>query len=99
MRRHVLHLIVLASAGCAAVPPVPETQRVETPTEASARRAKAARPTYNLTGYPPAVREGYIDGCETAKRSEYARKDAKRMSADGQYAMGWTDGFSICRGK
>jgi hypothetical protein len=97
MRRLLLQLIVLAAAGCAAVPPVPEPQRVETPAEATVRRAKAARPTYNLTGYPPAVRDGYIDGCETAKRSEYARKDAKRMSADAQYAMGWNDGYSICK--
>jgi len=99
MRRQLSPLIVLAAAGCAMVPPVPETQRVETPAEAGARRAKAARPTYNLTGYPPAVRDGYIDGCETAKRSEYARKDAMRMGADPQYAMGWNDGFSICKAK
>jgi hypothetical protein len=68
----------------------------ETPQQAHEKRAKATRPTYNLTGYPPAVREGYIDGCETAKRSQYAHKDAKRMNDDGQYAMGWNDGYSIC---
>jgi len=64
--------------------------------EAAERRAKAARPTYNLTGYPPAVREGYIDGCESAKGTEFARKDAQRFTADPQYSMGWNDGFSIC---
>ena len=26
----------------------------------NARRAQAPRPTYNLAGYPPAVRDGYI---------------------------------------
>jgi hypothetical protein len=66
---------------------------------AQARRQQASRPTYNLTGYPPAVREGYIDGCESAKKTQYARKDAKRMSGDAQYEMGWNDGFSICSAK
>jgi hypothetical protein len=42
------------------------------------------------------VRDGYIDGCETAKKTQYARKDAKRMAADAQYEMGWNDGFGIC---
>ncbi len=56
-------------------------------------------PAYNLTGYPPAVRDGYIDGCESARHSEYARRDAKRFDADPQYAMGWNDGNSICAKK
>jgi hypothetical protein len=50
----------------------------------------------SLTGYPPAVRDGYIDGCESARKSSYGRKDEERMAADRQYAMGWNDGFSIC---
>jgi hypothetical protein len=87
--------LLLAGAGCAVVPaPVPEGP--ETPHQAQERRAKAARPTYNLAGYPPAVREGYIDGCESAKHTAFARKDAKRMADDAQYAMGWNDGFGIC---
>lgn len=57
----------------------------------------SARPVYNLAGYPKATQEGYIDGCETAKQSAYAYKDSKRYGADGQYRMGWDDGFSICR--
>src|SRR5476649_873451 len=96
MRRHAAILLTAFAAGCAAVPPPPEPQKVESPAEAAERRAKAARPTYNLTGYPPAVREGYIDGCESAKRTEYARKDAQRFTTDPQYSMGWNDGFSIC---
>jgi hypothetical protein len=87
---------MLAGAGCAAVPPAPEPSKVEAPQDALERRARAARPAYNLTGYPPAVREGYIDGCESAKNTTYAHKDAKRMSDDPQYSMGWNDGFSIC---
>ena len=100
MRRHLCLLLTLLAAGCAAIPPAPEPEpRTETPAQATERRAKASRPTYNLTGYPPAVRDGYIDGCESAKKTPYARKDAKRMSDDPQYSMGWNDGFSICKKK
>ena len=100
MRRHLTALLLLIVSGCGVAPrlPEPETQRVETPKEATERRTKASRPAYNLTGYPPAVRDGYIDGCESAKDTSYARKDAKRM-ADPQYSMGWNDGFSICKPK
>ena len=96
MRRHAPWLLTLLVAGCAAIPEKPAAEKPETPKQATERRAKAARPTYNLTGYPPAVREGYIDGCESAKKTAYARKDAQRMAGDPQYSMGWNDGFSIC---
>src|SRR5258706_16272413 len=105
MRRLCIMLLILV-AGCATLrePPatpasVPPSKAPESATEGHARRAKAARPTYNLTGYPPAVRDGYIDGCESAKRTSYARKDGARMESDPQYAMGWNDGFSICQKK
>lgn len=98
--RVVLAAVAFAVAACAIAPPAPVApSRPETPKEGAERRAKAAKPTYNLTGYPPAVRDGYIDGCESAKRTQFARKDAARMSADAQYAMGWNDGYSICKGK
>ena len=45
------------------------------------------------------MRDGYIDGCETAKGSSYGRKDGGRMSSDPQYSMGWNDGFAICQKK
>jgi hypothetical protein len=97
-------LMLLVAAGCATAPPtrpaaVPPSKGVETAEQGEARRAKAARPAYNLAGYPPAVRDGYIDGCESAKATAYARKDAGRMSSDPQYSMGWNDGFAICRKK
>lgn len=95
MRRPPFIVFVLLAAGCATSPPTPE----ETPMQAQERRAKAPRPEYNLAGYPPAVREGYIDGCETAKKSEFGRKDDKRIAADPQYRMGWNDGLSICTKK
>ena len=96
MRRHGWVVRVLLAAGCAARP-IPTAH--EAPEAAAERRAKASRPAYNLAGYPAAVREGYIDGCESAKHSEYARKDAKRMASDPQYEMGWNDGFGICKAK
>ena len=90
-------LLAALTAGCAAIAPAPPAE--ETPVEAAKRRTEAPRPTYNLAGYPPAVRDGYIDGCESAKRSSYGRKDEKRFAADAQYEMGWRDGWSICGGK
>ncbi len=96
MRRHLALALLLAAAGCASyIPP----DQPESTAHAAQRRAKAAKPAYNLAGYPPAMREGYIDGCESAKDSPYARKDARRMEDDRQYAMGWNDGFGICQPK
>jgi hypothetical protein len=97
MGRHLIMALGLAAAGCGSLPPAPD--RAETPVEASQRREQASRPAYNLTGYPAAVREGYVDGCESAKSTSYARKDAKRMAGDPQYSMGWNDGFSLCKAK
>ncbi len=94
MRRPLTLFLPLLLAACAGSPLVPPAE--ETPAQAQERRAKAPRPTYNLAGYPPPVREGYIDGCESAKKSEYGRKDDKRFAADAQYRMGWNDGFAIC---
>jgi hypothetical protein len=96
IRRLLCLLPLLAAVACATRPLAPPPGEPEAPVAAEERRAKAARPTYNLTGYPAAVREGYIDGCESAKGSEFARKDARRLAADPQYSMGWNDGFGIC---
>jgi len=93
-RRRLLLAFAALAAGCATLPP---PDRPETQAQAVERRARAAPPAYNLAGYPPAARDGYIDGCESARRSPYARKDVQRMGADPQYAMGWNDGYSICR--
>ena len=99
MRRHSTLLALLLAAACAAPPLAPPPDKPEAPAAAQQRREQASRPTYNLSGYPPAVKEGYIDGCESAKKTQFARKDAKRMAADPQYEMGWNDGFSICKKK
>jgi hypothetical protein len=97
-RRPVLAATLVILAGCAARPvaPPPVSTTPESAVQAEARRQQASRPTYNLAGYPPAVREGYIDGCETAKATRYGRKDATRFANDAQYQMGWNDGYGIC---
>ena len=93
MRRQASLLLPFLLASCALLAPAPAE---ETPAQAAQRRSEAPPPTYNLAGYPPAVRDGYIDGCEMAKKSGYGRKDEKRFAADARYRMGWNDGFSIC---
>jgi hypothetical protein len=99
MRRQLQFLFVaLLAAGCGSVARMPDNE-VEVPAAAAQRRAQAAAPKYNLAGYPPAVRDGYVDGCESAKKTSLARKDAKRMGTDAQYAMGWNDGYSLCAAK
>lgn len=90
MRLITAIFMVLILAGCAAMG---GDQRPAGPLPPS------TRPTYNLSGYPPAFKDGYIDGCETAKKTSYGHKDERRFSADNQYRAGWNDGFSLCRGK
>ena len=94
MRLRAAVLLAAILAGCATAPSAPET-----PAQSSERRANAPRPAYNLSGYPPAARDGYIDGCESARKSAYGAKDEKRFAADAQYQTGWKDGFSICSRK
>ncbi len=53
-------------------------------------------PKLNLAGFPPAFREGYAAGCESAT-SLLEHKDGKRYKEDRQYAAGWNDGLSVCR--
>lgn len=80
--------------------PLPEPKTVPAqPQRPAGPLPPSTRPTYNLGGYPPATKEGYIDGCETAKKTRYGYKDAQRYLNDAQYRMGWDDGFAICHGK
>ncbi len=51
----------------------------------------------NLTGFPPAFRDGYNDGCRSAQPGALKRRDETRFSKDTQYANGWRDGYDICR--
>jgi hypothetical protein len=49
----------------------------------------------NLSGFPPEFRRGFTDGCSAAR----AKQSAVRPQAEGQYAVGWQDGFDYCRSK
>ena len=52
-----------------------------------------------LLGTDLPFKDGYIDGCETAKRSAYGLKDEKRFAEESQYRNGWKDGYNLCLGK
>jgi hypothetical protein len=61
---------------------------------APTKPAAAPPPPVNLSGYSTAFKEGFKDGCDSARGS--ARRDEKRFAADMQYAQGWQDGKAIC---
>jgi hypothetical protein len=67
------------------------------PPQAPAKPPPAPRPlpNVNLSGYPPAFKEGFRDGCDSF-RGNY-RRDANRFNKENDYTIGWQDGFSICR--
>lgn len=73
-------LILIAAAGCATQPQPP---------------APAAAPAVNLSGYPPAFRQGYTDGCASVNAAR--QRDEARYKSDANYAQGWRDGYDICR--
>jgi len=52
-------------------------------------------------GYPLSYAEGFDDGCHSGKQAggslfDQFKKDARRFTADQQYAQGWSDGFRQC---
>jgi hypothetical protein len=64
----------------------------------------SSKPSYqpqnvNLSGYPPAYRAGYQDGCDTARLLIGSRKDAERFKRESEYATGWRDGYDLCKRK
>lgn len=77
----------LLALGACATP-----SRVETSGDAPPR---AARPNVNLSGYNAAFKEGYADGCESARQA--MRRNAQRYGTDTDYTMGWNDGLSMCK--
>ncbi|UCH47250.1 MAG: hypothetical protein JSU95_14310 [Betaproteobacteria bacterium] len=83
----VLSTVAALVVGCAA--PQPDT----TP------KREIEEPQVNLAGYPPAFREGYLDGCNTARRNSDKIQDETRYKNDSMYAAGWRDGFDICSEK
>lgn len=57
---------------------------------------KRTTPNVNLGGYPPAFREGYLDGCNSARSAIGEVRDEARFASDSMYAAGWRDGNDIC---
>ena len=92
MGRLIVIMTILVIVGCAS-PNANKEMKIPDPL------ASSTRPTYNLAGYRPAFKDGYIDGCETAKRSAYGLKDEKRFAKENQYRNGWKDGYNLCLGK
>jgi hypothetical protein len=82
-------MVAMLIAGCAAT---------ETATK-PATRPKIDEPQVNLAGYPPPFREGYLDGCNSARQNNQSIKDAERYKNDSMYASGWRDGYDICSSK
>lgn len=64
---------------------------------ACAQPATPARPGINLSGFPPEFREGYSDGCNSARSLVGVKRDEARMKTDPQYAQGWRDGHDMCK--
>jgi hypothetical protein len=58
------------------------------------RPARPSGPDVNLSGFPPDFRQGYSDGCASARGSRV--RNEQRFKDDPQYASGWRDGFDIC---
>ena len=83
----VVSTVIAMLVGCA----TPPTQTKPQP--------EIDEPQVNLAGYPPAFRDGYLDGCNTARRNSEKIQDEARYKNDSMYAAGWRDGFDICSGK
>jgi|TARA_B110000196_G_C20926499_1_gene557826 hypothetical protein len=92
MGRLIAIMTILVIAGCAS----PSANKKIKPL---VPLVSSTLPTYNLAGYRPAFKDGYIDGCETAKKSSYGLKDEKRFAEENQYRNGWKDGYNLCLGK
>ncbi|MGH8727087.1 MAG: hypothetical protein ACREV9_02765 [Burkholderiales bacterium] len=84
----ILIAATIAIAGCTAAPERPAEPPGPKP------RPESAQAGINLSGYPREFREGYADGCASARGS--LKKDAARFKSDSQYAAGWKDGMGIC---
>jgi len=96
--RHCLVMGLALAAllgGCATVQtqaPAPVTPEPAAPPASAPSRPL---PNFRLSGYPPAFKEGFGDGCDSF-RGNY-RRDNTRFGKDNNYTIGWQDGFSICR--
>lgn len=80
---------VLLVGACASVAPT----RTGAPERAPAAASRPAPPV-NLSGYNAAFKEGYADGCSSARQAP--RRNAQRYGTDTDYTMGWNDGHAMC---
>ena len=79
--RTVLALTGLVIAtGCATVAPAPEKAAPVPPNR------EPPPPNVNLDGFPLPYRQGYADGCASARGAE--RKDGARFGSDPNYRTG-----------
>lgn len=56
--------------------------------------ASRSAPGVNLSGYNAAFKDGYADGCDSARGTQ--RRNAKRYGGETDYMMGWNDGHALC---
>lgn len=84
----------LAFAGCATTPLPPASGATQ---PGAQPLAEPPPPPVNLQGFPLAYRQGFGDGCSTARGT--ARKDVTRFGSEGNYRVGWQDGAAQCRAK
>jgi hypothetical protein len=85
----LIALLVALLAGCSSIAP----ERRPTDSTGSAVPSKPSD-RVNLSGYSPAFKQGYSDGCDSAGASR--RRDERRYKAETDYMMGWNDGNSAC---
>lgn len=86
MRRSIMILLAAVATGCATTPE---------PVRPGAQNPATVTNSINLSGYPPEFRRGFTEGC-TAARNNNA---AARPKGDGQFAVGWNDGFDYCKSR
>jgi hypothetical protein len=86
----LIALLVALLAGCSVI--APERRPAVDSTGSPAPSNPADR--VNLSGYSPAFKQGYADGCDSAGASR--RRDEQRYKSETDYMMGWNDGNSAC---
>lgn len=87
--------LAMAIAGCATAPLPAASGAPAAP--AAPPLADPPPPPVNLQGFPLAYRQGFGDGCSTARGT--ARKDVTRFGNEGNYRVGWQDGAAQCKAK
>lgn len=95
MRIRWIVLTGVLIAGCAGQ--TPDSMRPDQPAPPP-KPPTAAAPGINLSGYSPAFRAGYADGCNSVD-SAARKRDEARFKSESEYAQGWRDGNDICKRK